>query len=312
MANFINDDIDFSAYMNLTEHDHRVISSGNYTEDVVDYFWSEKVERGQFLPWDKSLGKIAFRPSEVTIWSGFNGHGKSLALGQFCVGLIPQLKKMCIASFEMRPVVTLARMCRQAAGASKPDPDFIREFHSFTDKCIWIYDQQGMVSTDKVIGVMNYCATVKKVDHFIIDSFLKCGIAEEDYNAQKHFVDRICTVARDTGMHIHLVAHSKKKEDETKPPRKMDVRGAGSITDQVDNVIIWWRNKAKEEALRTTKDSAKLKELHEQPDAMLLCDKQRNGDWEGRLGYWFDQGSLQFVENKDGLPMNMLRARDAG
>lgn len=306
MAQFLSNDIDFSAYMDLTEHDHRVISAGNYADDVVDYFWSEKVDRGQILPWEKAMGKIAFRPGEVTIWSGFNGHGKSLALGQFVVGLVPQMKNTCIASFEMRPVVTLARMCRQGLGTSKPQADMIRAFHDTTDRCMWIYDQQGMVTPDKMVGVMNYCATVKKIDHFVIDSFLKCGLSEEDYDAQKLFIDRICTIGRDTGMHIHLVAHSRKKEDESKPPRKMDVRGAGSITDQVDNVLIWWRNKPKEEALRTIRDGDKLEEWKAQPDAMLICDKQRNGDWEGRMGFWFDPGSLQFVESQDGLPIDML------
>lgn len=309
MANFIGDDIDFGAYMDLTEHDHRVISSGQYADDVVDYFWSEKLDRGQVLPWEKSVGKIAFRPAEVTIWSGFNGHGKSLALGQFCVGLVTQIKRLCIASFEMRPVITLARMCRQAQGASKPDPDFIRDFHRLTDKSIWIYDQQGMVTPDKMIGVMNWCATEKKIEHFVIDSFLKCGLGEEDYEGQKRFLDRICTVARDTGMHIHLVCHSRKRDDETKPPRKMDIKGSGSIADQVDNVLIWWRNKVKEEAMRTLRDEAKLDEMRQQPDAMLICDKQRNGEWEGRLGYWFEPASLQFVETPDGLPMDMLRRR---
>lgn len=234
----------------------------------------------------------------------------SLALGQFCVGLIPQIKKMCIASFEMRPVITLARMNRQAFGGNKPDAEFIRDFHAMTDKRVWMYDQQGMVTPNKVIGVMNYCAKEKGIDHFIIDSFLKCGIDEEDYNGQKHFVDQVCTVARDTGMHVHLVAHSKKRDDESKPPRKMDVRGAGSITDQVDNVLIWWRNKPKEEALRSMKGTNGLDELMTQPDAVLICDKQRNGDWEGRCAFWFDPASLQFVENRDGHSMDMLACRN--
>lgn len=309
MANFIADDVDFSAYMDLTEAGQRVISSAEYADDVVDYFWSEKIDRGQILPWESTYGKISFRPAEVTIWSGYNGHGKSLALGQFCVGLVTQAKRLCIASFEMRPVVTLARMCRQAEGSSKPSEGFIRDFHRLTDSWVWLYDQQGMVTTDKMVGVMNWCAKEKGIQHFVIDSFLKCGLGEDDYNGQKLFVDRICTVARDTGMHIHLVAHSKKKEDETKPPRKMDVRGAGSITDQVDNVLIWWRNKPKEEALRQVRDDAKLEELRQQPDALLICDKQRNGDWEGRLGYWFDPASLQYVENPFGTPMDMLKPR---
>lgn len=310
MANFIPDDIDFSAYMDMTDHSHSVIASGQYADEVVDYFWSDKVDHGDLLPWDSSVGKILFRPSEVTIWTGFNGHGKSLGLGQFCVGLLGQAKKMCIASFEMRPVVTLARMSRQAAGASKPDPEFIRQFHKMTNNWVWIYDQQGMVSPEKLIGVMNYCAHEKGIQHFVIDSMLKCGLAEDDYNNQKLFIDRICTVARDTGMHVHLVAHSKKKEDESKPPRKMDVRGAGSITDQVDNVIVWWRNKPKEEALASNINQDKREEFLNSPDAVMICDKQRNGDWEGKLGFWFDPASMQFTTNSDGMPIDMLRPRN--
>lgn len=304
MANFLEDDVDFAAYMDLTEHDQRVIGAGQYAEDVVSYFWDEKVERGQVLPWEKTIGTIAFRPGEVTLWAGYNGHGKSLALGQFCVGLVTQAKNMCIASLEMKPVITLARMCRQAAGTSKPDPDFIRMFHQTTDYCMWFYDQQGTVSADKMIGVMRYAAEVKGCHHFILDSLLKCGIGEDDYTAQKMFVDRICTVARDTGMHIHFVAHSRKGKDEKTPPGKMDVKGTGSITDQVDNVITWWRNKAKEDAARSGE------ELDDsQPDALLVCDKQRNGNWEGKVGFWFEPASLQFVESANRMPMDMLRRR---
>lgn len=302
MANFLTDDIDFAAYMDTTEHDQRVISSGQYADDVVSYFWDEKRERGQLLPWQKARGKIAFRPGEVTLWNGYNGHGKSLALGQFAVGLTMQQRRLCIASMEMKPVVTLARMCRQSSGCNKPTPDYIRDFHRMTDAWIWMYDQQGTVNADKMIGVMRYCAEVKGCQHFILDSLTKCSIAEDDYTAQKVFVDRICAVARDTTMHVHLVAHSRKSMDERRPPGKMDVRGAGSITDQVDNVITWWRNKSKEDAMRQGNDFD-----DQDPDAMLVCDKQRNGEWEGKLGFWFDPASLQYVENSNRVAMSMLR-----
>lgn len=302
MASFIEDDIDFLAYADLTEHSQRVISSGSYADDVVSYFWDEKVDRGQRLPWDRLHGRISFRPSEVTVWAGFNGHGKSLALGQAVIGFLTQAKRTCIASLEMKPVTTLARMCRQAFGTSKPDPDSIRAFHEMTDGWIWMYDQQGSVSADKMIGVIRYAAEKKNCEHFVLDSLLKCGIGEEDYTKQKMFVDALCTVARDTGIHIHLVAHSRKAKDETVAPGKMDIKGSGSITDQVDNVITWWRNKAKEDQLRQGK------EVNEsEPDAVLICDKQRNGDWEGKVGFWFDPASLQFVEHHNGLPFDMLR-----
>ena len=80
----------------------------------------------------------------------------------------------------------------------------------------------------------------------------------------------------------------------------MDVKGSGSITDQVDNVITVWRNKAKE------KEFAEKGVAPNDPDCLLICDKQRNGEWEGRVGLWFIQSALQFVENSFGQTMNML------
>ena len=32
------------------------------------------------------------------------------------------------------------------------------------------------------------------------------------------------------------------------------------------------------------------------PDTFLITAKQRNGDWEGTLGLWFDKKSQQFKE----------------
>lgn len=301
MVNFIPDDIDFSAYMASTEADHRIVPSGAYADEVVAYFHDEKVERGQRLPWEKTRGRIAFRPGEVTLWGGMNGHGKSLVLGQLCLALMVQKRRTCIASLEMKPAVTLSRICRQASGNSKPDEVFIREFHEIADQWIWLYDQQGAVNAERMLAVMRYCAQTKGIHHFILDSFMKCGLREDDFTAQKLFIDAICTIARDTGMHVHLVAHSRKARDENSPPGKMDVKGSGSIIDQADNIITVWRNKGKETAQQTGGAWSA-----DDPDALLICDKQRNGEWEGRIALWFEPASLQFVESASAHPSDML------
>lgn len=214
----------------------------------------------------------------------------SLALGQVLIGFLGQGMGSCIASLEMAPRITLARMCRQYFRVSRPEPELIREFHDSVGKHLCVYDQSGTVTDKKIFAVIRYAAEELGLKHFVLDSLMKCGIAEDDYTGQKMFVDRLCAEAKDTGMHIHLVAHSKKQKDELVPPGKMDVKGAGSMTDQVDNVITWWRNKKKEQA-----DCPDQSE----PDAMLICDKQRNGEWEGRAAFWFDRVSQNFVENRD-------------
>lgn len=296
-----DDMIDFASYMDLTEHKQSVRSAKEYADDVISYFHDDRTPIGVKLPWKKSHGILRFRPSEVTIWSGFNGHGKSLVLGQACIGFMVQQEKTCIASMEMTPVATLARVCRQGEGCSRPTKEFIQEFSELFGEYFWLYDQQGMVNANKLCGVVNYAATEIGCKHFVIDSLLKCGIGEDDYNAQKSFVDKLCTIARDTGIHIHLVCHSRKGKDEMTPPGKMDVRGAASITDQVDNVLCVYRNKAKEKNLSEGRSDAM-----NDPDAMLICCKQRHGEWEGGINLWFDPASQQFMEHLDAHPINLL------
>ncbi len=213
-ANFIRDDIDFELYMQSTDAGHKIIPASAYAEGVADYLEHGEQLRGAMLPWRKTRDKIRFRPGEVTLWSGMSGHGKSMALGQAMVGFVCQREPVCIASFEMRPVVTLARMMRQTAGCRQPDREMVLGVHEAWADWLWLYDQQGQVHTDKIIAVMRYAAQELKVKHFVVDSLMKCGIAEDDFTAQKLFVDAITTIARDSGMHIHLVAHSRK----AKPP----------------------------------------------------------------------------------------------
>jgi twinkle protein len=304
--NILNDHIDFSAYLAMTDHDHRVRPASAYIDEVERMMFDPLAPKGAMLPFRKMRDKIRFREAEVTIWTGYNGHGKSLLLGQAVLGFLCQRERTCIASMEMRPAATLARMARQGEGTSTPSREFVRELFSndLAGQYIWLYDQMGMVDPEKIAAVGAYAQDKKGCTHFVIDSLLKCGIAEDDYNGQKRFVDRLCTLARDTGIHIHLVCHSRKGKDEMSPPGKMDVRGAASITDQVDNVISVWRNKVKEAAYDAggTPDPS-------DPDAMMIISKQRHGDWEGTCNLWFDRASQQFVEARDAHPINLLNPR---
>ena len=76
------------------------------------------------------------------------------------------------------------------------------------------------------------------VRHFLIDSLAKCGFGEDAYNEQKAFVDRLSDFARNNDIQVHLVCHSRKRNDESDLPDKFDIKGTGAITDMVDNVFI--------------------------------------------------------------------------
>jgi len=269
--------------------------ASEFLDDLITFFNSDSIYSGSSLPWQKTHEQFRLRPGEVTLWAGFNGSGKSLVLGQIMLHLLKE-QNACIASLEMKPVTTLARMCRQALGSNNPTDEYVKLFCERGGDKLWIYNQLGTVNSERIISVIHYATEKLGVHHFVVDSLMKCGISDDDYTGQKRFVDRLCAAAKDTNCHIHLVAHSRKGQDELTPPGKMDVKGSGSITDQVDNVMTVWRNKRKEQAVVSNKADEKI--LNE-PDTLIICDKQRNGEWEGKIGLWFNQASMRFLETKN-------------
>lgn len=313
MANVLSrDTVDFKAYLKMTEPAHKVRPASIYVQELIDDLGTDRQEVRSYLPWDKTHSVFQFRPGEVTIWAGVNGQGKSMMTGLAALSLCTQGEKVCIASFEMKPRRTLERMSRQWSGQSSPQAyemqdsqilatfkDLYEQFRDWTEKSLWLYDQQGTVETEVLLGVLKYCANELCITHFFIDSLMKCVADEDDYNGQKRFLDTVTSIARDTGMHIHIVHHVKKLADEGKTPDKMDVKGSGSITDQVDNLLLVWRNKPKERDAQAGKKTA-----DGEPDALLICEKQRNGEWEGRWTLWFDRDSQQYVGAQGAQPMN--------
>lgn len=284
-------------------------------QELIDRIESPVPQKRALLPWRKTHRQIQFRPGEVSVWFGTNGGGKSLVTGQVAASLCAQDEKVCIASFEMKPMTTLARIARQWSGHNPSDPafagsneakrallDIYREFSEWTDGRLWLYDQQGTVTAKQVAAVTRYCAKELGVTHVFVDSLMKCVAGEDDMNGQKAFVDELTAIARDYSIHIHLVHHVRKPASDDQKPSKYDLKGSGSISDQVDNVIAVWRNKPKERAA----EAGKTVDANE-PDALLICDKQRNGEWEGAIGLWFDRNSQQFVGAPGAEPIVLYR-----
>jgi twinkle protein len=314
MAQLIGpDDIDFVAYERETDAQQKVKPASQWVAELMDRIISPVKQKRAVMPWRKTHAQIQFRPGEVTVWGGANGNGKSLVTGQVALSLCSQGERVCIASFEMKPLKTLERMARQWSTHNTSDPAFLGDerakaqfldlygqFKDWTNGKLWLYDQQGTVTASQVCAVVRFCAKERGITHFVVDSLMKCVASEDDYNGQKLFVDELTAIARDYGMHIHLVHHIRKPATEDHKPSKYDYKGTGAITDQVDNVISVWRNKAKERNRQAGKNVE-----DKEPDALLICDKQRNGEWEGHIGLWFDPTSQQFLAQPGDEPLSL-------
>jgi len=301
--NIIPDTIDFKAYLKETDAKTHVKAASIWVADLIERLRNPDRTKKVFLPWERAHGVFTFRPGEVTLWAGQNGHGKTQVVSQIVLSLMGQGERAVIASFEMKPQTTLQRLARMFAGTNPFSPEYqesegvdalatlYKEFGEWTDKRLWIYDQQGTVSADRVIGMARYCAKELGITHVVIDSLMKCVRGEDDYNGQKEFVDELTSLARDNQIHVHLIHHIRKPANEGHIPDKYDNKGSGAITDLVDNVMMVWRNKAKEDEGKAKGSFSTKKSEH---DAAILCRKQRNGEDEPTIRLWFDRDSQQY------------------
>jgi twinkle protein len=299
----IPDDMDFTMWERETDARRNVRSASEWVDALIHKLRNPDRRPKVFLPWEKTHSLFHFREGEVTLWSGQNGHGKTGLVSQVQLSLIGQGQKVAEASFEMLPVTLVDLMGRMFCGMNPYSPEFqgddgvealvqlFAEFRDWLQGRFWLYNQQGTTDVRNVLGMARYSAKELGCQHIVIDNLAKCIPDEDDFNAQKRFVDELCALARDNKVHVHLVHHTRKPANENHVPDKHDNKGSGSITDQVDNVMIVWRNKAKEDDIKA-KGARSNKST--EPDAYLLCRKQRNGDDEPTIQLWFDRDSKQF------------------
>lgn len=299
--------VDFNDYVSLVGEleAQEIFSAGKWTEDLVERSKGVQVY-GDKMPWSKTWEDFRFRPSEVTVWAGQNGHRKSMVLGQVMLWIARE-KKVAIASLEMKPTETLWRMCLQAAGSSTggtPTEQFIREFSAFADNSILIYDQLDSVKTEKILGFVHYAAKHLGCDHIVIDSLAKAGISVEDRQGETEFINRLAWAAKHLNCHIHLVAHIRKPQSgmEHKPATKYEVKGSSTLVDLVDNVIVVHMDKKRDQLKHLPDLTEEQRDYFDSHHDMLLCiQKQRHGAFEGTFAF-YNHPSLQMT-TREGMAL---------
>lgn len=273
-----------------------------YTDAVVEEFYPTDARAvGIETPLTALQGKFARRFGELTIVTGFTGHGKTLFLSWLDLNTIAHGERVCVASFEMRAPVWLKRFTRQATAKSNPSTEYIKQVMRWTTDKLWLFDKVGQASRARVLEVFEYAFRRYGVRFFVIDSLMKLDISEDDYAQQTQFANQLANFANEHNVHVTLVAHPRKEGDDEKPAGIQGVKGSNGLINQAHNLLSVWRNKPKENALQklsaceeiTKNDETAMKGA----DALLLIDKQREGDgWIGRVRMVFDAESQQFLD----------------
>jgi len=272
----------------------KVKSTDIFTDELVKYF-SEEIHSGKSLGWIKTEDKFRVR-NELNILTGVSGHGKSMWLSQVVLAMMKQNTKCLIASLEMRPVLTLARMVTQALGSPEPTDEYIHKFCERAKDKLYLYDQHQQTTSQDMIATLYYGKHILGVEVFVIDSLMKMSdISEESLEAQKLFVDKLAVTVRDLNIAVFLVAHTRKMKSEEEIPDATNIMGSSHIRNLCDNIICVWRNRSKERLREEGKISeAELKII---PDCKVFVQKQRNAQWEGNFNFYYDQKGLRYNES---------------
>lgn len=247
-------------------------------------------DRDPCLLLDQRLEWFEFRLGELSVWTGYNGHGKSLFLSQTLLGLMQQGERVVVFSGEMTPERQLKRMVKQATGLDRPTPQYIDAVGTWLTEKMWLFNVVGSATIDRLLQVFLYANRRYGARHFVIDSLMMTDVPEDGpgaMTAQKEAIRKLCDFARRNGCHLHLVAHPRKGTDDKHEPHKADVAGSSKITDGADNVFAVWSALNDENNPEIDPDM---------PDARLTLKKQRNGDIQHyKQSLWFVKSAQQFA-----------------
>jgi twinkle protein len=271
----------------------------------ISDFWSGV--KALFYPADDQIGNpfltfcgtkqfwFEFRPGEVTVWTGYNGHGKSLLLNQVLIGVMEQGERVCVFSGEMTPERQGKRMAKQLGGLDRPAPAYLDHMAEWLHDRMWLFALVGSASIDRLLTVFNYGYKRYGIRHVVIDSLMMTDVQADgpgSMTSQKDVMRKLAGFARQNGVHVHLVAHPRKSVDERRMPGKQDVSGSGIITDAADNVFAVWS------AQKQDVDPA-----DDEPDAFLELHKNRNGETQHRrLALFFNRECMQFSTSSQRRP----------
>jgi twinkle protein len=276
-------------------------SARDFMEGVKALFYPDhNAIKDPCLQLSEQMDWFHFRKGELTVWTGYNGHGKSLLLSQVLLGLMSQGERVVQFSGELTPERQLKRMAKQASGLDRPSREYIDAIGDWMSDRLWIYNQLGSATIKRLLEVFAYATRRYGVTHLVIDSLMMTDVPDDGagfITMQKTALQSMCNFAKRHNVHVHLVAHPRKGADENKGPGKQDVAGSSKITDGADNVFTVWS---------ANKDASKPDE-EDKPDAKLELVKQRNGETQHKtLNLGFHKDSQQYTTNKRMRPVSYV------
>jgi twinkle protein len=203
-----------------------------------------------------------YRKGAVTIWSAFEGRGKTtMVFNEMCYQMVFNKCNVCIASLETDPVSWLEKILRQLKGDNVQDDEYNILMNWLSDK-LSIINFRGMIEPNDLFECFEYAAKRFGITHFVIDNLMRINLDLRDgYKGHKEFINKICAFSQTYGTHVHLVCHQKKPNDNIKipKPKVSGILGSSELANAVDNVFLVHKIEDEEAKESNTKFNAALR-----------------------------------------------------
>lgn len=202
---------------------------------------------------DKKLGGLG--ETEVTVFTGKSGDGKSTLSGMLLLSAIEQGWNVCAYSGELSKEHFQEWIHLQAAGPDyvtlKYDkirgievpyvPDIVsNDIRKAYKGKFFLFDNNevsDISQTEDILRVFKIAATRYGAKMFLVDNLMTALMDEdEELRAQAFLINKMKQFARTYGGHVLIVAHPRKTRAGDSL-RKDDVSGNSAITNLADNVI---------------------------------------------------------------------------
>jgi twinkle protein len=227
-----------------------------------------------------------FRPGEVTLWGGFAGVGKSTFLNFLKSQLLADQTAIFEASLEMKVETTLRKLATIFNG-EKLNDDSARAFVRGAGEYLIFADVVGSMKQEELMEMLWFAFRRYGCAHLMIDSLMRIEELEEDYPAQGQFCNRLQDFAKETGCHVHLVAHLAKPSQTVVRPSMYSIKGSSLMVNNADNVILVNKNPDKEKLRVQDKLTPDIDASTH--DAEVTVEKQRETGWTGMFKLKFDK-----------------------
>lgn len=209
---------------------------------LINYNQNKGVLSNSFAWYNQRIK--GFRKGELTILTGGTGSGKTTLLSQMSLDFMERGVPTLWGSFEIRNEVLASNMLIQFARKNlildqKSIELYARDFESLPLYFLKFY---GSTPIDQMLNTMDYAVYAYDVAHIIIDNlqFMLSGQAKgvDKFDLQDMLVSKLRDFASSHKIHISLVIHPKKVDEEHEDLSIGSIFGTAKATQEADNVLI--------------------------------------------------------------------------